>query len=155
MSKVIIKVKKLVPEALLPRRAHFDDKGADIFAISRKTVVYGEHRDVVQYGFGIALEFPVGYSVLMLPRSSVYKTGMWLCNSMGLFDSGYRGEYLANFYVDSDCKPYEVSKEKPLPIAQLVVPECLATEVEFVEVDELSPSERGTGGLGSTDGKNK
>jgi len=153
MAKVIIKVRKLVPEARMPFRAHSDDKGADLYAVSRKTIVYGEHKDVVQYGFGIAIEIPVGYSVLLMPRSSVYKTGMVMCNSVGLIDSGYRGELMANFYVDGESHPYEVPSDKPM--LQLVVPECLATEVEFVEVDELSASERGTGGFGSTDGKNK
>ena len=105
-------------------------------------------KDVLCYGTGIALEIPTGYSVMLLPRSSVYKTGMTMCNSIGLIDSGYRGELKMMFYSDSMCLPYEVSSEKP--IGQIVVPECLATEVEFVEVDELSDSDRGTGGFGST-----
>ena len=155
MGKVVIKVKRLVPEARMPFRAHPDDKGADLFAISRKTIVYGEHRDVIQYGYGIAIEIPVGYSVFIMPRSSVYKTGMVMCNSIGLIDSGYRGELMSNFYADTESHPYEVSADKPLATAQLVVPECLATEVEFVEVDELSESERGAHGFGSTGNNSK
>ena len=150
-NKVFVKVKRLVPNAKMPLRAHPEDKGADLFAVSKKTIVYGEHRDVLQYGYGIAIELPVGYSALIMPRSSVYKTGMMMCNSIGLIDSGYRGELMSNFYSDGESKPYEVSSDKP--IAQLVIPECLATEVEFVEVDELSETERGTGGFGSTDAK--
>ncbi len=150
MGKVVIKVKRLVPEAKLPVRAHFDDKGADVFAVSRSIMMMFEGgTDVLCYGTGLALEIPTGYSVMVLPRSSVYKTGMTMCNSLGLIDSGYRGEVKATFYANPFSHPYEVPSDKP--IVQFVVPECLATDVEFVEVDELSESERGTGGFGSTD----
>ena len=145
-DKVVIKVKRLVPEARMPERAHEGDKGADVFACSKSLACWFDNKDVICYGTGLALEIPVGYSVELRPRSSVYKTGMSLCNSIGTIDAGYRGEVKAMFYSDSCCKPYDVGDR----IAQLVVPECLATEVEFVEVDELQDSERGEGGFGST-----
>lgn len=145
-DKVVIKVKRLVPEARVPERAHEGDKGADIFATSKRIVAMTETKDVLCYGTGLALEIPMGYSVELRPRSSVYKTGMSLCNSIGTIDAGYRGEVKAMFYADHCSKPYNVGDK----IAQLVVPECLATEVEFVEVEELQDSERGDGGFGST-----
>lgn len=145
-NKVVIKVKRLAPQARMPERAHFGDKGADVFACSKSISCWFDSKDVICYGTGLALEVPVGYSVELRPRSSVYKTGMSLCNSIGTIDAGYRGEVKAMFYADHYSKPYEVGDK----MAQLVVPECLATEVEFVEVDELQDSERGEGGFGST-----
>ncbi len=145
-AKVVIKVKRLVPEARMPERAHFDDKGADVYAVSKTTNFLFDNKDVLCYGTGLALEIPSGYSVELRPRSSVFKTGMILCNSIGTIDAGYRGEVKAMFYADHESRPYNVGDK----IAQLVVPECLATEVEFVEVDELGDSSRGEGGFGST-----
>ena len=146
-EKVVVKVKRLSQDAKMPERARFGDKGADVVAVSQSVARWFEGgREVVCYGTGLALEIPDGYSVELRPRSSVYKTGMSLCNSIGTIDSGYRGEVKAMFYSDNGCQPYEVGDK----IAQLVVPECLSTEVEFVEVDELSCSERGDGGFGST-----
>ena len=135
-NKVVIKVKRLAPQARMPERAHFGDKGADVFACSKSISCWFDSKDVICYGTGLALEVPVGYSVELRPRSSVYKTGMSLCNSIGTIDAGYRGEVKAMFYADHYSKPYEVGDK----MAQLVVPECLATEVEFVEVDELQDS---------------
>ena len=88
----------------------------------------------------------MGYPVELRPRSSVYWTGLGLCNSIVTIDAGYRGEVMAMFYADHCSKPYNVGDR----IAQFVVPECLATEVEFVEAEELQDSERGEGGFGST-----
>ena len=145
-AKVVIKVKRLSPNAKMPERAHFGDKGADVYAVSKSLNLLFDNKDVLCYGTGLALEIPVGYSVELRPRSSVYKTGMSLCNSIGTIDAGYRGEVKAMFYADHESHPYEVGDK----IAQFVVPECLSTEVEFVEADELSDSERGDGGFGST-----
>lgn len=145
-NKVVVKVKRLSPQARMPERAHFGDKGADVYAVSKNIVMMTDTKDVICYGTGLAFEIPVGYSVELRPRSSVYKTGMSLCNSIGTIDAGYRGEVKAMFYADHCSKPYNVGDK----IAQLVVPECLATEVEFVEVDELTESVRGDGGFGST-----
>lgn len=145
-NKVVIKVRRLVPEARMPERAHEGDKGADVFAVSKRIMAMTETKDVLCYGTGLALEIPMGYSVELRPRSSVYRTGMSLCNSIGTIDAGYRGEVMAMFYADHCSKPYNVGDR----IAQFVVPECLATEVEFVEAEELQDSERGEGGFGST-----
>lgn len=144
---VRILVKRLVPEAKLPERAHPDDKGADVYAVTKSIACMFENgRDVLCYGTGLAFAIPSGYSIELRPRSSVYRTGMVLCNSVGTIDAGYRGEVKAMFYSDPGSKPYSVGDK----VAQLVVSECPATEVEFVEVDELPSSDRGEGGFGST-----
>ena len=141
-----ILVKRLVPEARMPERAHADDKGADVRAVSKSIACMFENKDVLCYGTGLAFAVPSGYSLELRPRSSVYRTGMSLCNSIGTIDAQYRGEVKAMFYADTCCNPYSVGDR----VAQIVVPECLATEVEFVEVDELPESERGECGFGST-----
>lgn len=145
-EKVKILVQRLVPEAKMPERQHDSDKGFDVYAVSKKIACSFENKEVICYGAGLALAIPEGYSIDLRPRSSIYKTGMTLCNSVGTIDAGYRGEVMAMFYSDASCIPYMVSER----VAQFVVPECLANEVEFVEVEKLPPSDRGEGGFGST-----
>ena len=60
-DKVVIKVKRLVPEARMPERAHEGDKGADVFACSKSLACWFDNKDVICYGTGLALEIPVGY----------------------------------------------------------------------------------------------
>lgn len=148
-EKVKILVQRLVPEAQMPERQHDTDKGFDVYAVSQKTVCSFANKEVLCYGTGLAMAIPNGYSIDLRPRSSVYKTGMVLCNSVGTIDAGYRGEIKAMFYSNRYCIPYEPGER----IAQLVIPELLTNEVEFVEVEKLPTSDRGTGGFGST-GKN-
>lgn len=148
-EKVKILVQRLVPEAKMPERKHDTDKGFDVYAVSDDNACIFQNKRAICYGTGLALAIPEGYSIDLRPRSSVYKTGMTLCNSVGTIDAGYRGEVKAIFYADWWCFPYHVGER----VAQFVVPECLANEVEFAEVDELPPSDRGEGEFGST-GKN-
>ena len=81
-------------------------------------------------------------SCLLMPRSSIYRTGGVLSNGVGLLDSDYRGEILFKFYGDS--RPYDVGQR----IGQLLVLNHPAFVLE--EADELSETERGAGGYGST-----
>lgn len=154
-GKVRILVKRLSPDARLPERAHFDDAGADVFAASctYEPANYSctDKKNVITYGTGLAMAIPSGYWIDMRPRSSVYKTGMYLCNSVGTIDAGYRGEVMAKFYSDipyeDNCNSYKVGDK----IAQLVVlPNVSPTDVEFVEVDELPDVNDRKGGFGST-----
>jgi dUTP pyrophosphatase len=141
-----IKVKKLIPEAVVPTRAHASDAGFDLVAVSR---VIDEDSAVV-YGTGLAFEIPEGYVGLVFPRSSVAKKDMVLSNCVGVIDSGYRGEVMAKFklidplIVHEKYHWYEIGER----ICQIVFMKL--PEVELVESDELSESDRGTGGYGST-----
>lgn len=94
-----IKIKKLVPEAVIPAYAKDGDMGMDITATS---VEYDRELDCFVYHTGLAFELPKGYGMLIFPRSSNRKTNCYMANHVGILDSGYRGELLLCFkYKDS------------------------------------------------------
>lgn len=100
---ITLKVKRLCPEAVLPTRAHQTDAGLDIVATSR---VFDED-GCATYGTGLAMEIPEGHVGLLFPRSSIAVRDLMLSNSVGVIDSGYRGEVKFKFkpsllYVDRD-----------------------------------------------------
>lgn len=136
-----IRFKKLHHDAVVPAKAHATDAGFDLTAIS---VAYGDN-GLVSYGTGLSVEIPLGYMGLVFPRSSVCKKDLALTNSVGVIDSGYRGEIMAKFRMtDMQADVYEKGDR----IAQLVI--VPYPEIEFEEADELSDSDRGMGGYGST-----
>lgn len=95
-----------------------------------------------EVGCGLAFEIPKGHVGLLLPRSSISKTGAWLANSVGVIDSDYRGEVRARFYGGQGS--FDVSER----FAQLmIVPIPL---VKYQEVEVLEDTVRGVGGFGST-----
>lgn len=101
-----IKFKKLSSKAVIPQRAHQTDAGFDLVATSR---IFDKDGNAT-YGTGIAVEIPEGYMGLVFPRSSIAKKDLALSNSVGIIDSGYRGEILAKFkptllYVDNPPLP--------------------------------------------------
>lgn len=134
-----IKIKKLVADAVIPHYAKPGDAGMDLTA-----VWMNQQMEIITYGTGLAVEIPEGHVGLLFPRSSIYKTGMFLTNAVGVIDSGYRGEVMMKFEMTDSRKMYQVGDR----IGQLLImPYPL---VEFEEVSELSSSDRGTGGYGST-----
>lgn len=138
-----VRIKKLVPEAVVPGYAMPGDAGLDMTATSAE---FDAATRKLKIGFGIAAEIPPGYVGLAFPRSSVHKTGMTLSNGVGVIDSGYRGEVTAVFNLRRGKRGYiyDVGDR----IAQLVVVPFAHCEIE--ETDELSETERGVGGYGST-----
>lgn len=137
-----IKFKKLVESAKIPTKAHPSDAGADLTAVSREW--NEEHRCWI-YGTGIATEIPEGYVGLVFPRSSIRKYTLSQCNAVGVIDSSYRGEIMLSYKPTSDVqKLYEVGDK----IAQLII--IPYPEVSYTEVEELSETDRGTNGHGST-----
>lgn len=136
--KLNIKIKKVTSTAQLPTKAHATDAGYDLYASSC------HYEDgMLHYGTGVAVEIPAGYVGLVFPRSSIANTHLTLSNSVGVIDSGYRGEIKAKFRKGGS-KGYKVGER----IAQLII--MPYPEVTFEEVDELSDSDRGTGGYGSS-----
>jgi len=135
---------RLRDDAHLPSQAYAGDAGFDLAACERLQLGPGE-RGVV--GTGIAVAVPDGWAGLVLPRSGLAaKHGLTIVNSPGLIDAGYRGE-LKVILLNTDArKPFVV--ELGMRIAQLVLVQ--AASVRLLEVDELSESARGTGGLGSS-----
>lgn len=145
-----VKLKKLVEDAVIPTYAKPGDAGMDMTAIAYE---YDAEKDCHVYKTGIALEIPEGYVGLLFPRSSNRKTNAYMCNHVGVVDSGYRGDVMFSFKnrdkIEADVipalvKPYEVGDK----IGQIII--VPYPQISFVEVDELSTSERGTGGHGST-----
>ena len=134
-----VKVKKLHPNAVIPTYAKSGDAGMDLFI----TDVKSKNKFDITYGFGIALEIPEGYVGLIFPRSSIRNQDLILSNSVGVIDSGYRGELMATFKRTGPHR-YEVG-DKAAQIIVLPYP-----TIEFEEVEELSNTERGAGGFGST-----
>lgn len=145
--KVRVLVKRLDKSASLPERAHDDDAGADVRAVSRTYSIDG---DVITYGTGLAFAVPRGYWLDLRPRSSVYKTGLVLANSVGTIDAGYRGEVKALFYqlkLNGTRHAYDIGDK----VGQIIVqPNVSPMDVEFVEVDELPSENDRNGGFGST-----
>ena len=137
-----IQFKKLVPEAVKPKFGKPGDAGADLVATSIDT-----HRDgQIVYGTGLAVEIPEGMVGLVFPRSSVRNYDLAMSNSVGVIDSGYRGEIMVTYNL-----------KNPLPaniyllgerIAQLII--IPVPLVQYKEVDELSETQRGETGHGST-----
>ena len=94
-----VKIKKLVPEAVIPAYAKDGDMGMDVTATS---VEYDRELDCFVYHTGLAFELPKGYGMLIFPRSSNRKTNSYMANHVGILDSGYRGELLLCYkYKDS------------------------------------------------------
>ena len=139
-----IQFKKLVPTAQKPKFGKPGDAGADLVATS----VDFSREDQVVYGTGLAVEIPEGMVGLVFPRSSVRNYNLAMSNSVGVIDSGYRGEIMVTFNVTEHDLDFTTKYNVGDRIAQLVImPVPLA---QFVEVEELSETSRGTGGHGST-----
>lgn len=137
-----LKFKKLNEAAVLPFKAHKTDAGLDLTCTS---VQYSENDKCWVYGSGLAVEIPDGHVGLLFPRSSVFKKGEVLSNCVGVIDSGYRGEIFAKFYQVTDRRDcYNVGDR----FCQLIV--MPIPDVETTWADELSDSDRGEGGYGST-----
>lgn len=136
-----IRVKKLHPEAVIPVYAKQGDAGLDLTAVSEE---WNEDNSMVTYGTGLAIEIPEGYVGLLFPRSSVCKTSLNLSNSVGVIDSGYRGEVMFKYRYLEEGMVYDVKDR----VGQLLILPYPSIELE--EAEELSSTERGEGGYGST-----
>lgn len=138
-----VKIKKLKSTAVIPTYAKPGDACMDLTATS---LHYDDVKGFV-YGTGLAMEIPEGYEGVIRPRSSICKTDAYITNSPGTVDAGYRGEVMVVFKNNDPNNrnaPYKIGDR----IAQIKIQEVIP--VEFIEVDELSETERGEGGYGST-----
>ena len=140
-GKMKVKVMKLDAGAIIPKYAKPGDAGMDLYATSES---FDEHGNYV-YGTGLAMEIPEGFVGLIFPRSSISKTAHSLRNAVGVIDSGYRGELVFKFDINTHNSPvYKVGDR----IGQIII--LPYPQIEFEEAWELSKTERGTGGYGST-----
>ena len=164
---MLVKLKKLHKDAVIPKRMTALSGGWDVVA----TEVIQESPNFVVCKLGFALQPPPNYKITLVPRSSLTKTNWVVQNSPGLGDADFLGEYQYRFR----CIPTEVNlgikthfagmsieqdeevlllsyEEFPFKvgdrIGQIYLEEVIP--IEFEEVEELSDTERGTGGYGST-----
>lgn len=152
-----VKIKRLHPNAVIPCYAKPGDAGMDLTAVK---VTFDEYGNIV-YHTGLAFEIPEGYVGLIFPRSSNCKKNLLLTNSVGVLDSGYRGEVTlryapnmqevvaassTNFDValSDECGVYDIGER----VGQIII--MPYPSIEFEEAEELSQTERGTGGYGSS-----
>lgn len=172
---MIVKFKRVHPDAVLPHYAHPDgeDNGLDLVAAS-----ITETDDYIEYDTGIAVEIPKGYCGLLVPNSRCSKKDLVMCNAPGIIDPGYRGTMRARYkkvwhlptllrkFLQSVCAlisnafgevaglraqevKFEVKHfEVGEVVAQLVI--IPAPQIEVEETDTLTPSMRDTAGFGST-----
>jgi len=139
-----VKIKKLSENAVIPSYAKDGDAGMDLVATS----IIADTQTQITYGIGLALEIPEGFVGLIFPRSSVRKTRLMLSNSVGVVDSGYRGELQATFNKINNNSVAENDYKVGDRIAQIMI--IPYPPVIFIETEELSNTERGEGGFGST-----
>ena len=145
-----VRIKKLDERAVVPSYSKKGDAGMDLTAISISKDNVGN----ITYHTGLAVEIPQGYVGLLFPRSSISKKQQFLTNGVGVIDSSYRGEIMAKFkpvmgsyetILDLfESNEYEVNDR----VVQLII--MPYPEIEFEEVGELSETQRGYGGFGST-----
>ena len=161
-----VKIKKLSENAVIPQYAKPGDAGMDVVATSINVT-----DKYIEYGTGLAFEVPEGYVMLIFPRSSVSKYDLSLANAVGVLDSSYRGElklrFKRNYRIEhfGDNKTLEKSTFEHYisPTEMLICDKIYKIGdrvgqimilpypiIEFEETDELSNTERGTGGFGST-----
>jgi len=141
-----VKVKKLTELAALPKKSTNGSAGWDLVATNITTEVNEVGELIIVYHTGLAIEIPEGYVGLLFPRSSVSKKPLDMCDSVGVIDSDYRGEVCAKFRSTVTVVPslYKVGER----VCQLVI--FPIPDIQFEESEELSETDRGEGGFGST-----
>lgn len=137
---MIVKIKTIHNKAVIPTYAKPGDAGMDITCTE-----YVIEDDIITYKTGLCVEIPVGYVGLLFPRSSVFKQGLQLSNSVGVVDSGYRGELMFKYRSTGSDTSFYTEGDRVGQIVILPYP-----QIQFSQVKELSDTERGQGGYGST-----
>lgn len=140
-NRMEVKVKRLHPDSVIPSYAKQGDAGLDLTAVSEE---WNEDNSMVTYGTGLAFEIPEGFVGLLFPRSSVCKTSLNLSNSVGVLDSGYRGEVMFKYRYPEQGLVYDIGDR----VGQLII--MPYPQIKLVEAEELSTTERGEGGYGSS-----
>ncbi len=138
---MMIKIKKLNPEAKIPRYAHPGDAGMDFFALEEVRLEPGERTKVKT---GVAMEIPESFVGLIWDKSGL-STSHGLKTLAGVVDAGYRGEVQIGM-INLSAEAYEIKKHDK--VAQMLIQSIEFPELE--EVEELSNTSRGAGGFGST-----
>ena len=161
---------QVVDGGTIPTKAHPTDAAWDCYARTVDVLP----QNIVKCALGFKLELPEGWFADLRPRSSIYKTGLWLSNSCGVVDAGYRGEVMAFFYFGKEIRPIEIPKSPDVCVrpgdmiylhenTRSIIPKIgdrviqmmirKLDEVELVHVAVVDfNTDRGEGGFGSTGG---
>ena len=144
-----VPLRRLDPDLPLPRRAHADDAGVDLYSAEDVELAPGQRQLV---GTGVAVALPTGTVGLVHPRSGLAaRNGLSIVNAPGTVDSGYRGEIKVNLVNLDPVEPIRICRGDR--IAQLIIQRVEVWDV--VEVDELDESDRGEDGHGSSGGHHR
>lgn len=140
-----MKYKKLNEHAKVPTRADNGAAGYDLYATNTDTITINPHQTVM-VGTGLAMAIPIGLFGAIFARSGLAsKRSLRPANAVGIIDESYRGEVIVPLHNDSNEPQYVEPGER---VAQLVLLQYFL--VDWDEVGELSETERGTGGFGSS-----
>jgi len=140
---MLIKIKKLSTTAQIPTRGSDEAAGWDLYA-DRSAILYPG--DTAKISTGISMEIPPGHFGAVYARSGLaIKHGLRPANCVGIIDSDYRGDLIVSLHNDSEKTADIHTGDR---IAQLIIQPYVAQQ--FIEVDELSSTERGSGALGHT-----
>ena len=143
---VKVNFKKLNENAKVPTYGSPYSAGADLYALTNGETITFQPNETKIIHTGIAMEIPEGYAGLIYARSGIAnKRGLAPSNKVGVVDSDYRGEIMVSLHNHSD-KVQEINDFER--IAQMVITPFL--KVDYTEVEELTDTERGEGGFGST-----
>lgn len=141
-----IKIKKTDKNTKLPFKKHETDSGWDltVHRVIKKSLFK------IHYGLGISMDLPENLKAEIAPRSSIHNKYMLLSNSPGQIDNTYKGEWQAVFYkIPFLSKPYKIGER----CCQAIFSYRQDLNLSFKTVDQLTTSERGSGGYGSTGDK--
>ncbi len=143
-----LKIKKLHPNAIVPSYAHLGDSCFDLYALPADDMMRAHPVDkhAVIFRTGLAFEVPHGFTMLIFSRSGQgFNDATRLSNCVGVIDAPYRGEVKVSLRADGEtCRKVQAGDR----IAQAMLVAVPVVEIEVVE--ELSQTERGSGGFGST-----
>ena len=138
-----VKFKKIHEIAQIPQKANPGDAGFDLVATSIEHP-FGAASPYIEAGTALAVEIPRGYVGLVFPRSSISDTKHFLRNSVGVIDSGYRGEIKLRFSIDESLTAYKIGDR----VGQIIFIKLPA--VEIIEAATLGTSTRQQKGFGSS-----
>ena len=142
-----IRFKRLSDKAIMPIRAHIGDAGVDLTATKITTELNEVNQLLICYHTDLAVEIPEGYVGLLFPRSSIYTKSLQFTNSVGVIDSGYRGELMVKMRSTTDVVP-GIYKEGERFAQLVIVP--VSSDYTITEAAELTETDRSEDGFGST-----
>jgi len=149
MKEVEVKIRpseEYIDVFKLPKRGSKHSACFDCYAYN---LTFNADNNTIDYDLGFSYEIPDNYHLEILPRSSVYKTGLRLCNSVGILDADYRGQVRAVFYTDNaDIENIYLVGDR---VCQMMLVKNTPTRLSIVS--SINETKRGIGGFGSTGNK--